>query len=77
LNKDIYGELKTANDNFEKSLVALNKNDINGFLNDNYLMVKHSNYLKNKNHKIYNNIFVKINMLDGSPFSNEVSDALL
>jgi hypothetical protein len=77
LNKDIYRELKTVTDNFEKSLEALNENDINLFLNNNYLMIKHSNYLKTKNHKIYNNIFVKINMLNGSPFSNEVSDALL
>ncbi len=77
LNKDIYRELKMVTDNLEKSLVSLNNNDIQGFLNNNYLMIKHSNYLKNKNHKIYNNIFVKINMLDGSPFSNEVSDALL
>jgi hypothetical protein len=77
LNKDIYRELKTVTDNLEKSLISLNKNDINGFLNNNYLMVKHSNYLKVKNHKIYNNIFVKMNALGGSPFSNEVSDALL
>ncbi len=77
LNKDIYRELKTVTDNLEKSLIALNENDVQGFLNNNYLMIRHSNYLKNKNHKIYNNIFVKINMLNGSPFSNEVSDALL
>jgi len=77
LNKDVYYELKTVVNNLEKSLELLNNNDISGFLNNNYLMIKHSNYLKNKNHKVYNNIFVRINMLDGSFFSNDVSEALL
>ncbi len=77
INKDVYTELKAVVANFDKSLKALNDNDISGFLNSNYQLVRHSNYLKTKNHKIYTNIFVKINMLDGSFFSNEVSEALL
>jgi len=77
LNKDIYYELQTVIDNFNGSLKLLDDNNVKDFLNKNYELIKHSNYLKNKNHKIYNNIFVKMNMLKGSPFSNEVSDALL
>ncbi len=77
LNKDIYYELQTVIDNFNGSLKLLNDNNLKDFLNENYTLIKHSNYLKNKNHKIYSNIFVKMNMLKGSPFSNEVSDALL
>ena len=77
INKNVYYELKTVVDDFNKSLESLEDSDILGFLNNNYQMIKHSNYLKLKNHRIYNNIFVKINMLDGSLFSNEVSEALL
>ncbi|HRZ29681.1 MAG TPA: hypothetical protein P5052_02900 [Candidatus Paceibacterota bacterium] len=77
LNQDIYYELYTVIGNFQTSLQSLNDNNVQDFLNKNYTLVKHSNYLKNKNHKIYSNIFVKMNMLEGSLFSNEVSDALL
>ena len=77
LNKDIYNDLKVVVDNFSDSLEYLNDNDIPGFLNNSYKTIKYSNYLRNRNHKIYSNFFVKLNMLDGSFFSNEVSDALL
>lgn len=76
LNKDIYYELQTVINNFNGSLELMNDNNVKDFLNKNYTLIKHSNYLKTKNHKIYNNIFVKTNILKGSPFSNEVSDAL-
>lgn len=77
INKDIYNDLKVVVDNFNDSLEYLNNNDISGFLNNSYKTIKYSNYLRNRNHKIYSNFFVKLNMLDGSFFSNEVSDALL
>lgn len=40
-------------------------------------MVRHSNYLKEQNQKIYSNVFVKMNLMNDGLFSSELSESLL
>jgi hypothetical protein len=63
--------------NLQGSLDKLEEKNIKGFLNSNYQMVRHSNYLKDQNQKIYSNVFVRTNLMNGSLFSSELSETLL
>lgn len=63
--------------NLDNSLEKLEEKDIDGFLLSNYQMVRHSNYLKDQNQKIYSNVFVKMNLMNDGLFSSELSESLL
>jgi hypothetical protein len=63
--------------NLDNSLEKLEEKDIDGFLLSNYQMVRHSNYLKEQNQKIYSNVFVKMNLMNDGLFSSELSESLL
>lgn len=77
LNKDIYAYLEIVLKNLDNSLEKLEEKDIDGFLLSNYQMVRHSNYLKEQNQKIYSNVFVKMNLMNDGLFSSELSESLL